>query len=94
VINSFLVYNSKNNNAKNPHHTTVILSSASTTLLDVEMIAIFEKSRTENRPYLIQLDSNEWYGWIKRRREYWEQEKRISLTYHMLTNSVYVIPMQ
>jgi len=88
------VYKSENN-AKNLPHTTVDLSSASSdTLLDLEMIKIFEKSLLEDRPYLIQLDNGKWVGWVKRRREYWEREKGVSVTYHILSNSVYVIPMR
>jgi hypothetical protein len=88
------VYNSKNNNAKTPHHITVNLSSSPTTMMDIEMIKIFEQSISENNPYLIQLDNTDWTDWIKRRREYWEQEKGVSITYHTLSNSVYVVPMQ
>ena len=94
MINSFLVYESKNNNAKNPHHKTVDLSSSANTFLDIEMIKIFEKSVTEDCPYLIQLDNSDWSSWVKRRRKYWEEEKKVSVTYHHLSRSVYVVPMQ
>ena len=94
MINSFLVYDSKNNNAKNPYHITVHLSSSHTTLADIEMIKIFDRSIQENIPYLIQLEDGQWHRWVMRRREYWEQEKGVSITYHRLTNSVYVVPMR
>ena len=94
MINSFLVYDSKNNNAKNPHHITVHLSSSQTTLADIEMIKIFDRSIQENKPYLIQLEDGQWHRWVMRRREYWELEKGVSITYHRLTNSVYVVPMR
>jgi mannose/cellobiose epimerase-like protein (N-acyl-D-glucosamine 2-epimerase family) len=88
------VYDPKNNNAKNPYHITVHLSSSQTTLADIEMIKIFDRSIQENIPYLIQLEDGQWHTWVMRRREYWEQEKGVSITYHRLTNSVYVVPMR
>jgi hypothetical protein len=94
MINSFLVYTSENNNPKNPLHKTVDLSSSTNTYLDVEMIGIFEKSIEEDCPYLIQLDNSDWSEWVKRRRQYWEEEKRVSVTYHNLSRSIYVVPMR
>ena len=94
MINSFLVYTSENNNAKKSIHKTIDLSSSTNTYLDVEMIKIFEKSIAEDCPYLIQLDNCDWSDWIKRRRQYWEEEKRVSVTYHYLTRCVYVVPMR
>ena len=94
MINSFLVYTSKNNNAKKPLHKTVDLSSSTNTYLDVEMIKIFEKSIEEDCHYLIQLDNSDWSEWVKRRRQYWEEEKRVSVTYHNLSRSIYVVPMR
>jgi hypothetical protein len=94
VINSFLVYESKNNNAKNPHHKTVDLSSSVNPLIDIELIKIFEKSIAEDCPYLVQLDNSNWSAWVKRRRKYWEEEKMVSVTYHHLSRSVYVVPMR
>ena len=94
MINSFLVYTSENNNPKNPLHKTVDLSSSTNTYLDVEMIRIFEKSIEEDCPYLIQLDNSDWSEWVKRRRQYWEEEKRVSVTYHNLSRSIYVVPMR
>jgi len=93
MINSFLVYESKNN-AKNPLHKTVDLSSSVTPLIDIELIKIFEKSIAEDCPYLVQLDNSNWAAWVKRRRQYWEEEKRVSVTYHHLSHSVYVVPMR
>ena len=94
MINSFLVYTSENNNAKNPSYITVDLSSSGGGYLDVELIRVFEKSILENQPYLIKLDNSNWSDWVKRRRKYWEEEKGVSVTYHHLTRSVYVVPMQ
>jgi len=94
MINSFLVYTSKNNNAKNPPYITVDLSSSGSGYLDVEIIKIFEQSIQENQPYLITLDNSNWSDWIKRRRKYWEEEKGVSVTYHHLSRSVYVVPMR
>jgi hypothetical protein len=94
VINSFLVYEAKNKNAKNPFHKTVDLSSSGTPLIDIELIKIFEKSIAEDRPYLVQLDNSNWSAWVKRRRKYWEEEKDVSVTYHHLSRSVYVVPMR
>ena len=94
MINSFLVYTSKNNNAKNPPYIAVDLSSSGSGYLDVEIIKIFEQSIQENQPYLIALDNSNWSDWIKRRRKYWEEEKGVSVTYHHLSRSVYVVPMR
>ena len=58
------MYDSKNNNAKNPHHITVHLSSSQTTLADIEMIKIFDRSIQENKPYLIQLEDGQWNEWV------------------------------
>jgi len=88
------VYTTKNNNAKNLPHTTIDLSSSGSGYLDVELIKIFEQSIQENRPYLVSLDNSNWSDWVKRRRKYWEEEKGVSVTYHHLTRSVYVVPMR
>ena len=62
-------------------------------MVDVELVKIFERSLKENIPYLIQLEEYNWNGWIKRLRKYWEEERKLSITYHTLSKSVYVIPM-
>lgn len=88
------MYTTKTNNAENPPYISIDLSSAGGGYLDVELIKIFELSIQQNQPYLINLDNSDWADWIKRRRKYWEDEKGVSVTYHHLTRSVYVVPMQ
>lgn len=87
------MYTKKKDNAKNPTHRTASLSG-DLVFADIEMVKIFEKSLAENTPYLIDLNGVSYDGWVKRRRKYWEEEKGLSITYHALTKSVWVIPMQ
>jgi hypothetical protein len=94
MINSFLVYTSENNNAKNPIYKTASLSSSPTTMLDIELVNIFQQSVKENTPYLVELGDVSWEGWIKRQRKYWEEEKGVSITYHALTKSIWIVPMR
>ena len=63
-------------------------------MLDVELVRLFEQSLQENIPYLIELDNLNYNGWVKRLRKYWEEEKGLSITYHALTKSIWVIPMR
>jgi hypothetical protein len=87
------VYESKNKNAKNPFYKTAILSSSPATMVDIELVNIFQQSIKENIPYLVELADVSWEGWIKRRRKYWEEEKGVSITYHALTKSIWIVPM-
>lgn len=87
------MYTSENNIAKKLPFKTASLSSQPSTMMDVELVKLFEQSLQENTPYLIELDNMSWNGWVKRLRKYWEEERKLSITYHALTNSVYVVPM-
>lgn len=91
VINIDLVYTEINIDAKKPKHKTVSLSNSS--FFDVELVKLFDRSLRENTPYLIELRGISCDGWVKRLRKYWESEKKLSITYHHRTNSIWVVPM-
>lgn len=91
VINIDLVHTETNINAKNPIYKTATLSNH--IFLDIELVKLFDASLIENTPYLVKLDGVNYEGWVKRQREYWEQEKGLSITYHAKTNSVWIVPM-
>ena len=91
VINIDLVYTETNIDAKKPIHKTASLSNSS--FFDVELVKLFDRSLIENTPYLIELDSGHYEGWIERQRKYWETEKGLSITYHATSKSVWVVPM-
>ena len=88
------MYTTKTDNAKSLIYKTATLSSSPTSMLDIELVNIFEQSIKENSPYLIELVVVSWEGWIKRQRKYWEEEKGVSITYHALTKSIWVVPMR
>ena len=91
VINIDLVHTKTKIDAKNPSYKTVKLFSH--IFFDIELVKIFDRSLIENTPYLIELDSGHYEGWVERQRKYWETEKGLSITYHATSKSVWVVPL-
>ena len=88
------MYTEEKDITKKTFFKTASLSLQPSTMIDVELVKLFQKSLEENIPYLIELGECGWEDWIKRYRKYWEEEKELSITYHTLTRSVWVVPMR
>ena len=91
VINICLVYDNTKNSASSPIYKTARLSNH--IFLDIELVRIFDRSLSENIPYLVELDSINYEGWVNRQRKYWESEKGLSIAYHIKSNSVWIVPL-
>ena len=70
------------------------ISYSPSTMVDVELVKIFETSIKENTPYLIELHRTIWLDWIKRHKEYWEKQKGLSIAYHVPTHNIFVVPIK